>query len=152
MTNDKRIETIKDTIAKHQFFNASDLFYECDENKDGLLTADEFANGCLSGVSVEEKGDLERFLQLAGANENGEISCRDFCAAIAPQRSSYGLTSSYYGRDLSGKEDNKRSALGSLCELIKMVAKADVAILEARDGLDLPAEEIFDRMDYYKRD
>jgi hypothetical protein len=32
-----------------------------------------------------------------------------------------------------------------------MVAKADVAILEARDGLDLPAEEIFDRMDYYKR-
>lgn len=47
MANDKRIETIKDTIAKHQFFNASDLFYECDENKDGLLSADEFANGCL---------------------------------------------------------------------------------------------------------
>jgi Ca2+-binding EF-hand superfamily protein len=32
-----------------------------------------------------------------------------------------------------------------------MVAKADIAILEARDGLDLPAEEIFERMDYYKR-
>lgn len=32
-----------------------------------------------------------------------------------------------------------------------MVAKADIAILEARDGLDLASEEIFDRMDYYKR-
>jgi hypothetical protein len=115
------------------------------------LNADEFAKGCLQGVSVEEKGDLERFLQLAGANEDGEISCKDFCAAISPQRSSYGLSSSYYARDLSGREENKRSALGSLCELIKMVAKADIAILEARDGLDLPAEEIFNRMDYYSR-
>lgn len=123
MTHDRRIETVKDVIAKHQFFNVTDLFYELDEDKDGLITADEFAKGCLSGVNVVGQGDLERFLQLAGANEDGQINCRDFSAAIAPQRSGFGsFSSSSYQRDYSGRDDNKRSALGSLCELIRMVA------------------------------
>lgn len=124
MANDKRIETIKDVISKHQFFNAGDLFRELDEDKDGLLSVDEFAEGCLSGVNVVSKVDLERFMMLAGANEKGQISCRDFTAAIAPQRSTgYGsFSSSYYQRDYTGRDDNKRSALGSLCELIRTVA------------------------------
>jgi hypothetical protein len=120
MANDRRIETIKDVIAKHQFFSANELFHELDEDKDGLLTVDEFANGCLSGINVVSKGDLERFMILAGANDKGEISMRDFTAAIAPQKSNG--SSSMYGRDYSSREDNKRSALGSLCELIRTVA------------------------------
>lgn len=144
MAHDRRIETVKEVIAKHAFFNASDLFYELDENKDGLVNAEEFSKGCLSGVNVVERGDLDRFLQLAGANEDGEISSRDFCAAIAPQRVTY---SSSYGRDFRGREENKRSAIGSLCELIRMVAQADIDITEARDGLELAGEELFDRMD-----
>lgn len=41
----ERVEKFKDTLIRHEDFNASDIFSEFDKNNDGYVTAEEFNAG-----------------------------------------------------------------------------------------------------------
>lgn len=153
LKQNKQIESLKEMLFSHKYFNVAETFALFDEDGDGTVNAQELEDGFAKFNITFNYEDLERLVvDIADDDDDGTIDLREFTALVTPRSVEYrtGGKGSMAHLTLEQRKTFQQAQMETLAWLFDAAISADAEFAEKKEQLQLDAESLYDQINEYK--
>jgi hypothetical protein len=153
LKQNKQIESLKEMLFSHKYFNITETFALFDEDGDGVINAQELEEGFAKFNITFNLEDLERLVvNIGDDDEDGTIDMREFVQLVTPRSSEYktGGKGSMGHLPLEQRKTFQQAQMETMAWLFDAMISADAEFQEKKEQLQLDAESLYDQINEYK--
>lgn len=150
----KHIESIRELLFSHKYFNLAETFALFDINGNGKISPDELEEVFDKKFDIKfTEGDLERLvIDIVDGDNDGTIDLREFTEALTPHSPEFkhGGRGSVHHLSLEQRHVTQQASMETLAWLFDAIIFSDNELHEKREQLQLDGGHLFDSIDVYK--
>lgn len=154
LKQNKQVETLRELLFSHKFFNLQDTFKHFDADASGVLDAEKIADGFAPfNINYLDLESLETLVvEIVDDDNDGTVDLREFTEAVTPKSGDYahGGKGNMAHLNVEQKKVMQQAHMESLAELFSAICDANSEFIKNREKLQLDGESIFDQIDSYK--